>query len=258
MSAEDQIRQYAERIVRLEQERKALAEDIKECKAEAKAAGFSPKLIATCVRIMLMEAEKRAEALSGHEELDLYLGAVGLIARADVFETRRDDGGRGQRAPTADSGVPVPANAEAAKVVVRAAQRASATDHVIRSSAAGSSLGGPPLLRKAETGAKRESAASVSATKILAAVAVAASLAACTDDPTARRTAAASGITEVETTGYAVFGCDKNDTFHTGFVGRGVDGGCVEGVVCSGLLKGGTMRITGPSDACPRKPVARR
>ncbi|TXN40520.1 DUF2312 domain-containing protein [Methylobacterium sp. WL7] len=80
MSAEDQIRQYAERIVRLEQERKALAEDIKECKAEAKAAGFSPKLITTCVRIMLMEAEKRAEALSGHEELDLYLSAVGLVA----------------------------------------------------------------------------------------------------------------------------------------------------------------------------------
>lgn len=83
MSAEDQIRQFAERIVRLEEERKALAADIKDVKAEAKAAGFSPKLIATCVRIMLMEAEKRAEALSGHEELDLCLGAVGLIARHD-------------------------------------------------------------------------------------------------------------------------------------------------------------------------------
>jgi uncharacterized protein (UPF0335 family) len=84
MSAEEQIRQFAERIVRLEEERKALAADIKDLKAEAKAAGFSPKLIATCVRIMLMEAEKRAEALAGHEELDLYLGAVGLIARREV------------------------------------------------------------------------------------------------------------------------------------------------------------------------------
>lgn len=101
MSAEDQIRQYAERIVRLEQERKALAEDIKECKAEAKAAGFSPKLIATCVRIMLMEAEKRAEALSGHEELDIYLGAVGLIARPEVIEAARGDQGDGVDAATA-------------------------------------------------------------------------------------------------------------------------------------------------------------
>lgn len=95
MSAQDQIRQFAERIVRLEEERKALANDIKDVKAEAKAAGFSPKLIATCVRIMLMEAEKRAEALSGHEELDLYLSAVGLVAERVDHETRQDAGGSG-------------------------------------------------------------------------------------------------------------------------------------------------------------------
>lgn len=99
MSAQDQIRQFAERIVRLEEERKALAADIKDVKAEAKAAGFSPKLIATCVRIMLMEAEKRAEALSGHEELDLYLSAVGLVGRREVSETRQDAGGSGYAGP---------------------------------------------------------------------------------------------------------------------------------------------------------------
>lgn len=95
MSAEDQIRQFAERIVRLEEERKALAADIKEIKSEAKSAGYSPKLIAACVRIMLMEAEKRAEALAGHEELDLYLSAVGLVAGRPDHETRRDAGGSG-------------------------------------------------------------------------------------------------------------------------------------------------------------------
>ena len=99
MSAEDQIRQFAERIVRLEEERKALAADIKDVKAECKAAGFSPKLIATCVRIMLMEAEKRAEALSGHEELDLYLSAVGLVAERVDHETRHDGGGSGYAGP---------------------------------------------------------------------------------------------------------------------------------------------------------------
>lgn len=95
MSAQDQIRQFAERIVRLEEERKALAADIKDLKAEAKAAGLSPKLIATCARILMMEAEKRAEALSGHEELDLYLSAVGLVAERVDHETRHDGGGSG-------------------------------------------------------------------------------------------------------------------------------------------------------------------
>jgi uncharacterized protein (UPF0335 family) len=89
MAAEDQIRQYAERIVRLEEERRALASDIKDTKAEAKSAGFSPKLIAKCVAIMLMEAEKRAAALGDHEELDLYLGAVGLIAQRSAEPVER-------------------------------------------------------------------------------------------------------------------------------------------------------------------------
>jgi uncharacterized protein (UPF0335 family) len=169
VSAEDQIRQFAERIVRLEEERKALASDIKDVKAEAKAAGYSPKLVATCVRIMLLEVEKRAEALAGHEELDLYLSAVGLVAGRPDHETRRDDGGRGQRATTADSVVPVPASAEAAKVVDRAAQCASATDYVIRSEAAGSSAGEPSTLRNAGTGAVGETCASVPATELHAA-----------------------------------------------------------------------------------------
>jgi len=99
MSAEAEIRSYAERIVRLEMERRELASDIKDVKAEAKGKGFNVKLIATCVRLMLLEADKQAAAISEHEELDLYLGAVGLLTRADegeAEETRRDAGGRGE------------------------------------------------------------------------------------------------------------------------------------------------------------------
>ncbi|WP_427902276.1 GapR family DNA-binding domain-containing protein [Methylobacterium fujisawaense] len=99
MSADADIRSYVDRLVRIETERRELAKDAKAVRDEAKSAGFSPKLIATCVRIMLMEAEKRAEALSGHEELDLYLSAVGLVAERVDHETRQDAGGSGYAGP---------------------------------------------------------------------------------------------------------------------------------------------------------------
>lgn len=83
-------------------------------------------------------------------------------------------------------------------------------------------------------------------------------LAACDDPEGARRAAAVHGLTDVQTTGYAWFGCDEKDSLHTGFVARGADGSCVEGVVCSGWMKGATLRIIGESNACPvRAPVDR-
>lgn len=52
-----------------------------------------------------------------------------------------------------------------------------------------------------------------------------------------------SGYTNIETTGYRVFGCSEDDFFHTGFVAKGSNGRKVTGVVCSGLLKGSTIRF---------------
>jgi hypothetical protein len=89
----------------------------------------------------------------------------------------------------------------------------------------------------------------LNATLIAGAVCLA--LTGCTDDQATRDAAGASGLTEVKTTGYSVFGCGKEDSFATGFTARGMDGRCVEGVVCSGWLKGATLRITGQSKACP-------
>ncbi len=192
MSAEDQIRQFAERIVRLEEERKALANDIKDVKAEAKAAGFSPKLIATCVRIMLMEAEKRAEALSGHEELDLYLSAVGLVAprasdRSEEVSPGADAAAQRHarvipQATDAAQGRATPATARVSDVVrgdvleepaLREVVRPQGRDpasHRIRPSSAGSSAevfwtGAIPIepqsLRNAQAGHAREIGGSV-------------------------------------------------------------------------------------------------
>lgn len=71
----------------------------------------------------------------------------------------------------------------------------------------------------------------------------AASVAACTRPDQARQVLAAQGYTEIETTGYHVFGCSDNDQFSTGFRARSVNGQRVRGVVCSGFLKGATVRV---------------
>ncbi len=98
MSAAAEIRQFAERIVRLETERRDLAADIKDVKAEAKGQGYNVKLIAACVRLMLLEQTKQDAALAEHSELDIYLGAVGLLD-GDEDEIRQDVGGRGAMPP---------------------------------------------------------------------------------------------------------------------------------------------------------------
>lgn len=70
-------------------------------------------------------------------------------------------------------------------------------------------------------------------------------LAGCTDEQEAIVAAEALGLTEVQITGYEFFGCGRDDSFSTGFVARSVSGKRVTGVVCSGIMKGATVRITG-------------
>ena len=47
----DQLRQYIERVERLEEEKKALMSDIKDIFAEAKSSGFDPKTMRQVIRI---------------------------------------------------------------------------------------------------------------------------------------------------------------------------------------------------------------
>jgi len=70
------LRAFIERIERLNEEKKALSEDIKEVYAEAKGNGFDPKIIRKIVSIRGQDPEKRTE-----EEtlVDLYLAALGSI-----------------------------------------------------------------------------------------------------------------------------------------------------------------------------------
>ena len=77
---------------------------------------------------------------------------------------------------------------------------------------------------------------------IVMGVAVMLGLSACSDGPAATKALQGAGYTDIHTTGYAFFGCDEKDTFHTGFIAKGPTGQHVEGVVCSGWLKGATIR----------------
>lgn len=69
------LKSFIERIERLEEEKTALMEDIKEVYAEAKGTGFDAKTIRKVVALRKMDTEKRQEA---EQLLDLYKSAIGM------------------------------------------------------------------------------------------------------------------------------------------------------------------------------------
>jgi uncharacterized protein (UPF0335 family) len=69
------LRAFIERIERLEEEKKALSDDIKDVYAEAKGNGFDVKIMRKIISIRKQDREKRREE---EEILDLYLAALGI------------------------------------------------------------------------------------------------------------------------------------------------------------------------------------
>jgi uncharacterized protein (UPF0335 family) len=81
--AADQLRSVIERIERLEEEKAALANDIKEVFAEAKGNGFDTKAIRKVIRIRKMDASEREEQ---DAILELYMSALGMLADTPLGE----------------------------------------------------------------------------------------------------------------------------------------------------------------------------
>lgn len=79
--------------------------------------------------------------------------------------------------------------------------------------------------------------------KYILAICAALTLSACTDNNTARRALSNLGFTQIQTTGYAFFGCGESAQFSTGFIAVSPTGQTVKGVVCSGWLRGATVRF---------------
>lgn len=74
--AAGQLRAFLERIERLEEEKKTVADDIKDVYAEAKGTGFDTKAIRTLIRLRKMDQAERQEA---EAILDLYKAALGMV-----------------------------------------------------------------------------------------------------------------------------------------------------------------------------------
>jgi uncharacterized protein (UPF0335 family) len=75
-SAKDHLRAFIERIERLEEEKAALAEDIREVYAEAKGTGFDTKALRTIIRLRKLEDHERMEQ---EALLATYMHALGMI-----------------------------------------------------------------------------------------------------------------------------------------------------------------------------------
>ena len=72
---DDRLRLLIERIERLEEEKKAIADDIKDVFVEAKAVGYDAKIMKQVIRLRKMQPDDRREM---ETILDLYKSALGM------------------------------------------------------------------------------------------------------------------------------------------------------------------------------------
>lgn len=71
----EQLRQFIERIERLEEEKKGIADDIKDVYLEAKATGFDAKAMRQIIALRKMNPDDRREM---EAILQTYLAALGM------------------------------------------------------------------------------------------------------------------------------------------------------------------------------------
>ena len=74
-STDDQLRLLIERIERLEEEKKGIADDIRDTYNEAKSQGYDPKIMRQIVRLRKMPVHDRKEM---EAVLDVYKSALGI------------------------------------------------------------------------------------------------------------------------------------------------------------------------------------
>ena len=74
-ATDDRLRLLIERVERLEEEKKGIADDIRDVYAEAKAVGYDVKIMRQIVRLRKMKPDDRKEM---DAILDLYKAALGL------------------------------------------------------------------------------------------------------------------------------------------------------------------------------------
>lgn len=87
-NSDGRLQSFIERIERLENEKHAVAEDIKEVYAEAKGTGYDVKIMRRIVRYRCEDSERRREE---DELLAAYLDALGMVGEIGdrrIYRTR--------------------------------------------------------------------------------------------------------------------------------------------------------------------------
>lgn len=74
--AQDQLRAFIDRIERMEEEKAAIVDDVKEIYAEAKGNGFDTAILRQIIKIRKMDAHERME---NEAILELYMTALGMV-----------------------------------------------------------------------------------------------------------------------------------------------------------------------------------
>ena len=75
--AKDQLKSIIERVERLEEDKRAISDDIKDVYSEAKGNGFDAKALRRIVSLRKQDPDKRAEQ---EAILDTYMHALGMLA----------------------------------------------------------------------------------------------------------------------------------------------------------------------------------
>jgi uncharacterized protein (UPF0335 family) len=74
--AKDHLKAFVERIERLEEEKKTIADDIRDVYAEAKGTGFDVKALRTIVRLRKQDVDERREQ---ETILETYMHTLGML-----------------------------------------------------------------------------------------------------------------------------------------------------------------------------------
>lgn len=74
-TTDNRLRLLIERIERLEEEKRGIAEDVKDVYSEAKATGYDAKILRAVIRLRRMKPDDRAEYQA---VLDTYMAALGI------------------------------------------------------------------------------------------------------------------------------------------------------------------------------------
>lgn len=112
----DALRKYVSRIMKIEEERRDLSEDIKEIYEQAKNAGFVTKHLRQLVKEQFMDKDELQEHL---EQMDMMRHALGDFADSDLGKAalrKASDPSkpkRGPGRPRRDAGAPVTTVTEA-------------------------------------------------------------------------------------------------------------------------------------------------